>query len=194
MGCCSHTGSPPSSWVQGTSVAWTLLSPDHRPADGWSASTVLRGTAAPLTIAGDPTAAGDGWDFLLTSTQSASLAAGPVTWQQMLTRVEEVVLASSGRSTVCPNIATAGTWNPLTPAERWLEALLAIGPTMLAGGRSLMTVDGMTSQFRSLDEYNRALKAARQAVIDEKAAGGACFPGAPGKASGNRILARFTSP
>ena len=123
------------------------------------------------------------------------MPAGSVAWQVWAKRTDEGTVLGSGRSTVCPSLDAAGPgFDPRTPAERWLDALIAVGPAILAGGYQTLEMAGRRAELRSLDEYQRALNAARAAVNEERAAGTACMGGTTKTGNRKRILAHFTSP
>jgi len=121
------------------------------------------------------------------------MPAGAVAWQTRASNLALVETIAAGRSLSCPDLTAPG-FDPTTPSERMLAALLAIGPQVMASGYASMTVDGMLVQFRSLDEYFRALASTRQQVAEEKAALSPCEGGTGARGNRRRILARFTTP
>lgn len=196
MACgCSTSGHPPARWVQGDLVVWETSAPDYPVADGWTLTTVFRAAgAAAVAVDGVPTAETT-YRFTLGVTETAALPAGVVAWQMGVELGATKRTIAAGRSLSCPNIGLAGAdFDPTTPAERMLAALLAIGPTIMASGYATMAVDGMTVEFRSLDEYNRALAIARDQVAAEQARLGPCETAGGNGATGNRrrVLVRFT--
>jgi len=178
--------------MQGDLVVWQVPAADYPTADGWTLKTVFRAAgAAAVEVTGVPVG-GSAYEFSLTSVQTAALPPGVVGWQTTATLLPSVNVIAAGRSLSCVNIALAGAgYDPTTPAERMLAALLRIGPTIMASGYAAMSVDGMPVEFRSLDEYNRALSFARDQVAAERAP---CEIGPGSTGNRRRILARFTSP
>jgi hypothetical protein len=190
----STTGGPPAAWVQADSFTWQTSAPDYPSTSGWTLKTFFQGTTDSIvtldgvSVAGSPTLYGFSMDAL----QTLSLPAGPIVWQIRAQRgFTENAVILSGRSTACPSIGSEA-FSALTPAERMLAALEAIGPQIAASGYASMTVDGVLVQFRSLDEYFRALAAARDLVAAEKNSA-SCVNGCAGSGGNRRrVLVRFS--
>jgi len=183
--------------VQGDLVVWQVPANAYPVAEGWTLKSVFKAAgAAAVEVPGVPVGE-SAYEFTLTSAQTTAMPPGVVAWQTSSTLLPRVNVIAAGRSLSCPNLALAGPdFDPTTPAERMLEALLAIGPTIMTSGYATMSVDGMTVEFRSLDEYNRALAIARDQVAAEQARLGPCETAGGNGAGGNRrrVLVRFTEP
>jgi len=184
-------GLPPCVLVQGDSAAWTTTAAEHPSSAGWVLTTTFRattGTATAIVAVGQP----DGSHrSTLTAAQSTALVAGPNAWEMRFTSGLEAKTALPGRTMVNPSLASAPPGNVLTPAEEYLAALIALGPSVMANGYAEMKVDGAEAVYMSRDEYRRELKAARQDVLNEQAARPRC-DGKTG--SGRLILTKFVTP
>ena len=162
---------PPEELYQGDAREWTTALFANPASDGWALTTTFRaetGAALVLTATGNP----DG-TFLtaISAEQSAALVLGYNAWEMRVTKGTKVHTIARGRVNVLASLATAAPTTLQTPAERYLAALEAIGPSIMANGYAEMELNGDRATFRNLDEYNRALKAARQAVINQRRAG-----------------------
>jgi hypothetical protein len=189
------TGLPPASVFQGDSYSWQTVVSDFPSTAGWELRTTIRAETGPALVlvgTGQP----DGsFVTVLTAVQTAALVLGVNAWSF---RVKDAALVShtlcNGRTIVLASLETTAPGSVLTPAEKTLAALEAIGPEVMANGYAEMEVDGGKAVFRSLDEYFRALGAAREAVKMERdaAIAGAC--GTAPKGNRRKILSVFVKP
>lgn len=162
---------PPDELYQGDAREWTTALFANPASDGWALTTTFRAeTGDPLVLRAAPNSDGT---FLtaISSEQSAALVRGYNAWEMRVTKGAKVHTIARGRVNVLASLGTSAPAALETPAERYLAALEAIGPSIMANGYAEMELNGDRATFRNLDEYHRALKAARQAVIDQRRAG-----------------------
>ena len=186
------SGVPPAAVVQGDSYPWTTTVSGASSAQGWTLQTVFCVPAGtPTIIAG--VAQPDG-SFLstLTAVQSAALIDGLNAWEMRVAKAPDAHTVCGGRTLVSRSLFSAPPDEVLTPAERYLAALLAIGPSVMATGFAEMEVDGARVRFTSLEDYNKALASAREAVRREEAGLPSC--GARPAGNPNKVNVHFTQP
>ena len=174
---------PPDELYQGDSCTWQTALSGNPSTDGWSLTTTFRaetGVAFTVTATGNP----DGtFANEITPEQSSALVLGFNAWAMRVTKGSKAFTIARGRTKVLAPLSTTAPTALTTPAERYLAALDALGPAVMATGYAEMDFDGARATFRSLDEYNRALKAARQAVNDQRRSG-----------RSKKVHVRFTRP
>lgn len=116
----------------------------------WQLQYSLRGSVAGLDLVG--TAKGSGWQFSLTSVQTAALNAGSSAlrwdWHAVATKGGQRVTAGTGRLRVEPNLAgmsTATMFDGRTAAERDLAAVQAEISARINGGATVEYTIGSRS-------------------------------------------------
>lgn len=148
----------PTQLTAGDSLTWTddpfqTGAGQSISAANYALSYSLRGPSTGLDLAG--TAAGAGWSFALSTTQSASLNTGATalswTWHAIATRSGERITAGTGRLYVRPNLAalaTSSTFDGRSQAEKDLAAVRAEMTARISGGATLEYTIGSRSLKR----------------------------------------------
>lgn len=127
----------PALIYAGDTVKWNEpATPDYSSTTGWAASFALRhqtGNDA-LTVTGVADGAG-GWNFTLSTTQTAQLHVDVHWWQVAVTKAAERYTLGTGSLEVKANIPSAGpTYDGRTQAQIDLEAVRAAMRAIIAGG------------------------------------------------------------
>lgn len=130
----------PALIYAGDTVKWNEpATPEYSSTAGWVASFVLRhptGNDA-LTVAGVSDGAG-GWNFTLTTTQTAALHVNGHWWQVTVTKDGERYTLGTGKLDVVANIPAAGnTYDGRTQAQIDLEAVQAAMRAIVTGGATI---------------------------------------------------------
>lgn len=127
----------PALIYAGDTVKWNQpATPDYSSTTGWAAAFALRHATGndALNING-VAAAGGGWDFTITATQSAALHANGHWWQLTVSKAGERFTLGTGHLTVQANIPASGnTYDGRSQAQIDLDAVRAAMRTRIAGG------------------------------------------------------------
>lgn len=137
----------------------------------------------PAAAAYDVPVAADGDGFVATIPSSAPLAAGQATLYGTATDGADVVSVYAARLEILPDLATADTLDPRSPAEIALaDAEAALAEYLKSGGHiSQWSIGGKTMQFRAADDILALVNHYRQIVARERIATSIAAGGAPGR-------------
>jgi hypothetical protein len=113
--------SVPSSIVAGDGYIIDLTYPDYLPADGYTGVLYLRGIQV---LRANGSTNGDAHRFTLSSTSTATLAAGTYEYSVGFTKAGNRVTVTTGFITVKADYATAGT--RISHIEKTLQAIEAV--------------------------------------------------------------------
>jgi hypothetical protein len=181
----------PALIYAGDTVKWTEpATPDYSSTAGWVASFNLRHATGndALTVAGVSNGAG-GWDFTLSTTQTAQLHVNGHWWQITVTKAGERFTLGTGTLDVVANIPAAGnTYDGRTQAQIDLAAVQAAMRAIVSGGATQEYTIGNRSlkkmPMSELIALETKLKAdvAREARADRLA---------KGMNSGRSVFVRF---
>ena len=126
----------PALIFAGDTVKWNEpATPDYNSAS-WTRTVSIRHRtdADALNIVGTA-AAGGGWDFTITATQSATLGTGTVWFQDYVTAGSERFTVGTGSMEVQANVAvTTGAFDGRTQFEKDLDAIRAEMRARIEGG------------------------------------------------------------
>jgi hypothetical protein len=127
----------PALIYAGDTVKWNEpATPEYSSAAGWVASLALRHATGndALTVSGVADGAG-GWDFTLTTTQTAQLHANGHWWQVTVTKDGERYTLGTGKLEVAGNIPASGsTYDGRTQSQIDLDAVRAEMRARITGG------------------------------------------------------------
>lgn len=129
----------PKQLRSGDSSTWNELSTNDPQAGvissaDWALKISFRGNGASLDLTGVADGAG-GWDFTLTTANSADLAAGVTYWQAYATKTGQKITIGSGQLKVLPNLVDEGeTFDGRSQAKKDLEAVQVAMRAMISGG------------------------------------------------------------
>lgn len=122
----------PASIVSGDSVEWKDYDLDGVTSDDWTLTYSIRG-AQILNVVGVPFAGG--WDFSITTVQSATLTPGAYAWAVAATKTGEKQTLASGTLTVQADLTSAvAGYDGRSQAKKDLEAVQTAIRTIIAGG------------------------------------------------------------
>lgn len=122
----------PASIVSGDSARWTDTDLEDVTSSEWTLTYYLRG---PATLDVQGVAFAGGWNFSITTAQSATLTAGAYSFSAVATKTGERKTLGSGSLTVAPNIASAGAgFDGRSQAKKDLDAVQAAIRTIISGG------------------------------------------------------------
>jgi hypothetical protein len=130
---------------------WRTEAPDFPAADGWSLKTNVKALGVVVEVLTGVLVPGtqSTYEFTLTSEQTAAMPPGQVNWQIQAFMSPVVTTLATGSSLSCPNLTLVPVdFDPLSYAQRIYQALLVIGPSLMATGYASMEVDGMRTEFR----------------------------------------------
>lgn len=180
----------PREITQARTVKWTRSLADYPAGDGWqlSYSIVYGTTTVALAWGTHVTASGDDFAITLPATLITGLTAG------VNARLNGVVSLAGEVFDVYDGALRIKVVGELSFARAAVAAMEAIAPTFLGREEQEIEISGggvnQRLSFRSLAEFNTALRDFRQQVANEVAAERA----ANGLGTGRMIRTRYTSP
>ena len=115
----------------------------------WTLTYYLRANAAGAGATAVGTAdSGGGWNITIPAATTAGLSAGVMSWQAVATLSTSVFTIGTGRLTVKPSLAYAGTpgaFDGRSPAQQDLDAVQAAIRALISGGVSQYTIGTRTA-------------------------------------------------
>lgn len=125
----------PALIFAGDTVKWNEpATPDYNSAS-WTRTVSFRHRTDADVLNIEGTAAGNGWDFTISATQSATLGTGTVWFQDYVTAGSERFTIATGSMEVQANVAvTTGAFDGRTQFEKDLDAIRAEMRARIEGG------------------------------------------------------------
>lgn len=164
----------PSAFRKGDSASWSdtpFLDANGvmHDSSGYTLKYALAGPVAAVTLTA--AADGSGWKTTLTTTVSATLAAGKYWWAAQLFATGERITINEGELTVEADLASAGAnYDERTQAEKALaDAEAALAVFQSSGGRiQAYTIGSRTMTFQKDADILAVVKYWRSRVVAEK--------------------------
>jgi hypothetical protein len=176
----------PATVVAGDTITWQKSYADY-PATVWTLKYRLLNSATKIDITA--TASGDDFLVSVTSTTSATWAAGAYDYTAWVEKSGERVTVELGRITVKANMAVATTFDGRSDARIIYEALIAAYKTAVASRAYVAEYEiaGRRMKFSSREEWLKELNFWKAQVVAEDRAEKI----ASGQPAGARVLVRF---
>lgn len=190
----------PTRITAGDTASWKISLGDYPAGEGWALSYSLNRRGSGLKILIAATASSNDHLVSVTPTTTATWLAGDYDAQAYVTKAPDRYLVWVGLITILPNLATLDdSADTRTTARKTFDAIeAAILKVSLAqeagtaGGITEWSVEGMSIKRGSAEELLRALIETRDRYATIVQNEDLIIRRASGRATGRRILTRFT--
>lgn len=168
----------PDSFDAGTTVKYTKSFADYTAAGGWTMKIHVAGLHL------DATANGSAWDFELTAAQTAGIAPGTYTWDEIATKSGVIERADQGTVVIELNPTTATAAQSRDPKEAELVAYTTCRDALISGKVASYQIGGRAVTYHDLPWVESQVARLRREIKANK------FPGR----FGPTIQTHFTRP
>jgi len=124
----------PALIYAGDTVKWSEPPTNEYSSETWTRTVAFRHRTDTDALSATGVAAGTGWDFAITATQSAAFGAGTLYWVDAVTSGAERYTIAQGDLEVRPSITAAATFDGRSQSEIDLDSLRAEIRARVSGG------------------------------------------------------------
>lgn len=178
--------------IAGDALDFDTQAPDYPASDGWAMAyrLVPRTSGTPITIACSTAEDGASFAAEVSSSTTATWAAGEYTWFAYVTLSGERHVVDQGTVTIKADPVAASAFDGRTDARKTLDALKSAYQSYATagqGGVSEYSIGGRTMKFRNAKDFIDQIRYWERVVADEEVAARL----AGGLSSGRKVFTRF---